>query len=144
MASGFSICLVQYRMLTQQEAARALVALAKEIVRLWKTSEKPLHLRFPDDDKLDMSHVTWLKGDSDDVSLSASWWYIDAFLDAAQHGFKDLDGISWPEAVALMEGIAERLAEGQPIDEVRVLRYVPSQRHGCNPAGALSRLFKPK
>ena len=59
-------------MLTQQEAAQALAALAKETVRLWNTDGTSLYRRIRDADDLDISAVIWSKKDSDDVSLLAS------------------------------------------------------------------------
>ncbi len=130
-------------MLTQQEAKQALAALAKEIVQLWNADGAHFHRRFLDADDLDVSDIIW-RADSKDVSLSAAWSYMDAFLDAVRHGFKDLDGIPWLDAVALMKEVSERLTEGRPIEYARVLRYAPSEKQGCNPIGSLSRLFKPK
>lgn len=58
-----------------------------------------------------------------EISLSAAWNYADSFCDAAKAGFDDLDGITWEEAVRLLEEVAKQLQDEQPIINERALRY---------------------
>lgn len=62
---------------------------------------------------------------TDSTSLWATWWYLDAFADALNHGFPRLDRLSWAEAVSALEGVRTCLLRGSPVEDRWVLSYGP-------------------
>lgn len=121
---------------TRREARHVLAGHAAEIVRLWSGGSASFFRRLLDATDLDVSEIAWEETESDaqsdDASFRVSWWYLFCFLDAARGGLEDLDDIPWPEAVAVMGEVAQRLMEGQPIDKALILRHAPSEEHGRN------------
>jgi hypothetical protein len=81
----------------------------------------------------DMSDVEIKPDFTDCRSLAAIWAYLDAFIDALNHGFDKLDGIPWEEAFSTLKEITRHLEQGLPVNNEMALTYLQMNNDGCNP-----------
>jgi len=74
-----------------------------------------------------------------DPALRAAWNFADQFFFELQHGDPKMDHLSWDQAFALMEEVAERLESNEPITDERVLSYYHPPQSKLQSVGCLLR-----
>lgn len=82
------------------------------------------------------------RGWADYGSLSATWSYLDGFVDSMNHGFAQFDNLGWEDAVGALEEMTARLAGGRPVEDARDTAFRERPRPPRNSLGFLGRLFR--
>jgi len=105
-------------------ARRKLVEIITDLLQQWELGFDWKRSRGEPPSDIGLDHDDLVRLDPNDAdyrSLLASWHFTEQFVDASWHGFRDLNGIPWEEAVQSLRELAQRLASGEPIDDPRVL-----------------------